>query len=64
MGKSCGAVRSGADRLSYPFLPERHDSLRDEFLALDYSSYLDDDTAGKLNLFPNQWKKIEALLAR
>ncbi len=32
-----------------------------EFLALDYA-YLDDDTAAKLNAFPNDWAKIEALV--
>lgn len=43
------------------FLPERVGPLCDEFLALDYA-YLDDDKAGKLNLFPNDWHKIKALL--
>ncbi|HXT20740.1 MAG TPA: hypothetical protein VN923_08330, partial [Thermoanaerobaculia bacterium] len=41
---------------------ERHDELCREFLALDYS-YLEDDMPGKLNLFPNDWRKIRALLA-
>jgi hypothetical protein len=42
-------------------LLERHDQLCREFLALDYS-WLEDDMAGKLNLFPNDWTKIRALL--
>lgn len=32
-----------------------------EFLALDYS-YLEKDRAGKLNLFPNDWERVRALL--
>jgi hypothetical protein len=40
---------------------ENHDRLCGEFLALDYS-YLDEDMPGKLNLFPNEWEKIRALL--
>ena len=32
-----------------------------EFMALDYS-YLDQDRAAKLSLFPNDWEKIAALL--
>jgi tetratricopeptide (TPR) repeat protein len=40
---------------------ERHDALCREFLALDYS-WLEGDMAGKLNLFPNDWVKIRALL--
>lgn len=43
------------------YLLEHHDRLCEEFLALDYS-YLDSDMAGKLNLFPNEWSKIRALL--
>ena len=42
-------------------LPERYDQLYEEFLALDYA-YLDDDMAGKLNLFPNDWARIRTLL--
>jgi hypothetical protein len=42
-------------------LLERHDALCREFLALDYS-WLEDDMAGKLNLFPNDWTKVRALL--
>src|SRR6185295_576515 len=42
-------------------LLERHDQLVREYLALDYS-WLEDDMAGKLNLFPNDWTKIRALL--
>lgn len=30
-------------------------------MALDYS-YLDEDRAGKLNLFPNDWQRIAPLL--
>jgi len=43
------------------FLIENYDRLRDEFLDLDYS-YLDSEMAEKLNLFPNEWGKIRALL--
>jgi hypothetical protein len=32
-----------------------------EFLALDYS-FLEKDRAGKLNLFPNDWERVRALL--
>lgn len=42
-------------------LLEHCDRLYEEFLALDYS-YLDEDKAGKLNLFPNEWEKISTLL--
>jgi hypothetical protein len=42
-------------------LPENHDRMREEFLALDYS-YLDEAMPEKLNLFPNEWEKIRALL--
>jgi len=42
-------------------LLERHDALVREFLALDYS-WLEDDMAGKLSLFPNDWTKVRALL--
>ena len=43
-------------------LLERHDELCREFLALDYS-YLESDMPAKLNLFPNDWEKVRALLA-
>jgi methyltransferase family protein len=42
-------------------LAERYEALREEFLALDYS-YLQDDMPGKLNLFPNDWARIQTLL--
>jgi hypothetical protein len=42
-------------------LHDRHDQLCREFLALDYSE-IEDDMAGKLNLFPNEWGRIRALL--
>ena len=42
-------------------LSERYEWLCDEFMALDYS-YLDENKAGKLNLFPNEWDKIRSLL--
>jgi len=44
-------------------LSEHHEPLREEFLALDYS-YLDEGMAEKLNLFPNDWERIRALLTR
>lgn len=43
------------------FLLERYDQLYEEFLSLDYA-YLDDDMAGKLSLFPNDWASIRTLL--
>lgn len=43
------------------FLREHHDRLCQEFLAVDYA-FLEDDMAGKLNLFPNDWGKVRALL--
>ena len=43
------------------FLSEHYKRLCDEFMALDYS-YLDENKAGKLNLFPNEWDKIRSLL--
>lgn len=43
------------------YLLDNHDRLCQEFLALEYS-YLEDNKAGSLNLFPNQWKDIEAML--
>ena len=42
-------------------LLERHDELCREYLALDYS-HIEDDMAGKLNLFPNDWGRIRPLL--
>jgi hypothetical protein len=41
---------------------ERHDELCREFLALDYS-FIEHDMPGKLNLFPNDWTRVRALLA-
>ena len=43
------------------FLREHHDELCAEFLAIDYG-FLEDDMAGKLNLFPNDWARVRALL--
>lgn len=43
------------------FLSERYERLCREFLAVDYA-FLEDDMAGKLNLFPNDWGKIVTLL--
>jgi len=43
------------------FIAENLDRLCAEFLALDYG-YLDKDRAGKLNLFPNDWERVRALL--
>ncbi len=43
------------------FIADHFQRLCDEFLALDYS-FLDKDRAGKLNLFPNDWDKVRALL--
>ena len=40
---------------------DRHDELCREFLALDYS-FIERDMPGKLNLFPNDWAKVRALL--
>jgi len=42
-------------------LSEHYERLREEFLALDYS-YFDEGMAEKLNLFPNDWERIRALL--
>lgn len=42
---------------------ECYERLRAEFLALDYS-YLDEDMAEKLNLLPNDWERIRAVLTR
>jgi hypothetical protein len=44
------------------FLLENQERLTAEFMPLDYS-YLEKDRAAKLNLFPNDWGKIAALLA-
>src|SRR5207248_918510 len=43
------------------FLAENYERLSAEFMALDYS-YLEKDRAAKLNLFPNDWSKIQPLL--
>ena len=43
------------------FLAENYERLSAEFMALDYS-YLEKDRAAKLNLFPNDWTKIQPLL--
>jgi hypothetical protein len=57
----CGlAIVRGLDPDSR-FLREHYDGLCQEFLALDYA-FLQDDMAGKLNLFPNDWGKVRALL--
>jgi hypothetical protein len=42
-------------------LSENHDRLTNEFMALDYA-HLDDDKPGQLNLVPNDWEGIRALL--
>jgi len=42
-------------------IPDNYDAIVKEFLALDYS-HIEDDMAGKLNLFPNEWGRIRALL--
>jgi len=44
------------------FLDENVERLCEEFLALDYG-FLDRDRAADLNLFPNDWDKIRALLS-
>lgn len=43
------------------FIADNLPHLVDEFMALDYS-YLEKDRAKKLNLFPNDWEKVRALL--
>ena len=43
------------------YLLDHYDRLYEEFIALDFS-YLDEDQAEKLSLFPNDWGKISALL--
>ena len=55
-----GVVR-GLDPASM-LLSERMPEIMSEYLALDYS-VLDDDQAGLLALYPNDWEKIKALLA-
>jgi hypothetical protein len=40
---------------------DRHDELCREFLAIDYS-FIERDMPAKLNLFPNDWAKVRALL--
>ena len=42
-------------------IPDNLERLCAEFLALDYS-FLEKDRAGKLNLFPNDWERVRALL--
>jgi hypothetical protein len=42
-------------------LVERHDELVQEFLAVDYAA-IEHDMPGALNLFPNDWGKVRALL--
>lgn len=42
-------------------LADNYDAIVAEFLALDYS-VLDDDKAGALALFPNDWERIRGLL--
>ena len=54
-----GLVR-GLDPAS-TLLADRYDAIVAEFLALDYA-VLDDDKAGQLNLFSNQWEDILPLL--
>ena len=57
----CGlAVVRGLDPESR-LLHEQHDSMCREFLAVDYA-FLEHDMPGKLNLFPNDWEKVRALL--
>jgi hypothetical protein len=43
------------------FLADNLESVCAEFMAVSYS-VLDEDKAGTLNLFPNDWEKIKALL--
>jgi predicted O-methyltransferase YrrM len=43
------------------FIADNLERLVEEFMALDYS-YLEKDRAKKLNLFPNDWQKIQPLL--
>ena len=45
---------------SSTFIADNLQRLIDEFMPLDYS-YLEKDRAKKLNLFPNDWEKIQAL---
>jgi hypothetical protein len=44
------------------FLQENLERICAEFLALDYG-FLEEDRAAELNLFPNDWEKIRALVA-
>lgn len=44
------------------FLAENYERLCAEFMVLDYS-YLEKGRAAKLNLFPNDWSKIQPLLS-
>ena len=44
------------------FLQENYERLCAEFLALDYG-FLDEDRAAELNLFPNDWDRIRALVS-
>lgn len=46
---------------SSTYLLDNQQSLYEEFIALDYS-YLDEDKAGKLNLFANHWPSIKDML--
>jgi Methyltransferase domain len=43
------------------FIADNLERLSREFLELDYS-FLDKDRAGKLNLLPNDWNRVQALL--
>jgi predicted O-methyltransferase YrrM len=43
------------------FIADHLQRLCDEFMALDYS-FLEKDRAAKLNLFPNDWSRIQPLL--
>jgi hypothetical protein len=45
------------------FLLDNESRLREEFLALEYS-YLDEEKPSRLNLFPNRWTEIEAMIQR
>jgi hypothetical protein len=54
------AIIRGMDPAS-KFIAANLAALGEEFVALDYS-FLAEDRAGKLGLFPNDWKKIRALL--
>jgi hypothetical protein len=43
------------------FISDNLAALCEEFMALDYS-FLAEDRAGKLGLFPNDWERIRTLL--